>query len=65
MQDDDWMIPGRLHAPQQVDAHHGPEAPNVGIDPQFLARRELRKQNLGQQPTSRTDAQPWTDVDRS
>jgi hypothetical protein len=64
MQDDDWMLPRRLH----VSQGEGPDTPTgegVSIDPQFLQRRALRKRRLGLFPTKNNDERPWSDFDRS
>ncbi|HMJ27150.1 MAG TPA: hypothetical protein VK512_00330 [Xanthobacteraceae bacterium] len=63
MQDDDWMVPRRLHTGQAEEVDERPKAQNLKIDPQFLRRRELRRQSLSPQPKG--PAKPWLDVDRS
>jgi hypothetical protein len=61
MENDDWMIPRRLHAAQAEDEQLKKQA--FTIDPEFLRRRELRKQRLSPHPSRKGD--PWLDFDRS
>ena len=63
MENDDWMIPRRLHAAQPEEIHEQLKKQAFTIDPQFLRQRELRKQRLSPQPSRKGD--PWLDFDRS
>jgi hypothetical protein len=63
-EDDDWMIPRRLHeqsgAPEVV---HDPGIPSISVDPGFIERRKERRGHVPQQPSSDSEAS-WDHIDR-
>jgi hypothetical protein len=66
MQDDDWMVPRRLHFSGTAGPEQISEGNDLSIDTEFLRKRELRKLALQPQPTTPiAENNPWADLDRS
>lgn len=66
MQDDDWMLPRRLHSEKMAESNEQSRT-NLRIDPEFLRQRKSRKQGLAATVLPPVDSgdNPWSEFDRN
>ena len=64
MQENDWMIPRRLHTQSAEEHEPRPNPQSITIDPEFLQRRAQRLQTLPMGPSNTSEDEPWGYIDR-
>ena len=65
MQDNDWMISGRLHSGQvEMPVQQAPNS-KVRVDSQLLQQRKLRLEGVPAQPIVATNEELLSEIDRS